>query len=62
MANKNLNKAKSSKKDEFYTQLSDIERELKHYKNILKVKLFTVTVTTQELAISFIIFLTTLRN
>jgi hypothetical protein len=28
--NKNLGKAKNSKKDEFYTQLSDIERELKH--------------------------------
>ncbi len=35
MANSNtdLHKAKKSKKDEFYTQLSDIERELKHYKN-----------------------------
>lgn len=30
--NQNLHKAKSSKKDEFYTQRSDIERELKHYK------------------------------
>ena len=27
--NKNLQTAKSSKKDEFYTQLADIERELK---------------------------------
>ena len=26
MANKNLNAAKVAKKDEFYTQLSDIER------------------------------------
>lgn len=32
MANKILNKAKSAKKDEFYTQLSDIENELRHYK------------------------------
>ena len=31
MANKNLNAAKVAKKDEFYTQLSDIERELQHY-------------------------------
>ena len=31
MANKNLNAAKIAKKDEFYTQLSDIERELQHY-------------------------------
>lgn len=31
MANKNLNRAKSAKKDEFYTQLPDIENELRHY-------------------------------
>ena len=31
MANKNLNAAKQAKKDEFYTQMSDIERELRHY-------------------------------
>lgn len=31
MANKNLNAAKVAKKDEFYTQLCDIERELRHY-------------------------------
>ena len=40
MANKNtdLHKAKKAKKDEFYTQLSDIERELKHYKKHFKDK------------------------
>lgn len=31
MATQNLNTAKTAKKDEFYTQLSDIERELQHY-------------------------------
>jgi hypothetical protein len=36
--NKNLNTAKTSKKDEFYTQLSDIERELKHYKDHFRDK------------------------
>jgi hypothetical protein len=36
--NTNLNKAKEGKKDEFYTQLSDIERELKHYKHHFKDK------------------------
>lgn len=36
--NNNLHKAKKKKKDEFYTQLSDIERELKHYKNHFKGK------------------------
>jgi hypothetical protein len=30
--NKNLNNAKRNKNDEFYTQLGDIEKELKHYK------------------------------
>ena len=32
MANTTLTAAKAAKKDEFYTQLSDIERELVHYK------------------------------
>jgi hypothetical protein len=32
MKNENLHTAKNAKKDEFYTQLSDIENELKHYK------------------------------
>jgi len=33
-----LTKAKSNKKDEFYTQLKDIESELKHYKSHFKGK------------------------
>lgn len=36
--NSQLNSAKSAKKDEFYTQLSDIENELKHYKKHFKGK------------------------
>jgi len=36
--NKNLHKAKTNKKDEFYTQLSDIENELKHYKKHFRGK------------------------
>ena len=36
--NNNLHKAKDSKKDEYYTQLSDIEKELKHYKKHFKNK------------------------
>lgn len=36
--NNNLHKAKNQKKDEFYTQLSDIEKELKHYKKYFKDK------------------------
>lgn len=38
MTNKNLHKAHKAKKDEFYTQLIDIEKELKHYKEQFKNK------------------------
>lgn len=40
MANKNkfLHKANKSKNDEFYTQLSDIEKEMRHYKAQFKDK------------------------
>jgi hypothetical protein len=36
--NKNLHNAKDSKKDEFYTKIEDIEKELKHYKTHFKDK------------------------
>ncbi len=38
MANKHLGAAKTAKKDEFYTQLADIERELQHYWNHFRGK------------------------
>jgi len=38
MANKLLNDAKRAKKDEFYTQLSDIAEELRHYKEHFRGK------------------------
>lgn len=40
MSNKNgsLNKAKKAKQDEFYTQLTDIEKELHHYKDHFRDK------------------------
>jgi hypothetical protein len=38
-ANTNLHKAKTGKNDEFYTQLTDIEKELKHYKEHFKDKI-----------------------
>jgi len=37
-SNKNLHKASQEKKDEFYTQLVDIENELKHYKDQFRGK------------------------
>ena len=36
--NSNLHAAKRGKNDEFYTQLSDIENELRHYKQHFKDK------------------------
>jgi len=38
-SNKDLRKANVAKKDEFYTQLSDIEKELGHYKEHFKDKI-----------------------
>lgn len=37
--NKNLHAASKAKNDEFYTQLTDIEKELKHYKEHFKDKI-----------------------
>lgn len=37
--NENLKKAKKAKNDEFYTQLTDIEKELRHYKKHFKGKI-----------------------
>src|SRR4030065_2188006 len=36
--NKNLHSARTAKADEFYTQLVDIEKELKHYKEQFRDK------------------------
>lgn len=36
--NSDLGKAKNAKKDEFYTQLSDIEKEMRHYREHFKGK------------------------
>ena len=38
-SNKNLHKASKAKKDEFYTQLVDIEKELKNYKDQFRGKI-----------------------
>ncbi|MCD6594405.1 hypothetical protein J7L68_01845 [bacterium] len=40
-SNISLQKAKKAKKDEFYTQLSDIEKELSHYTEHFKRKTAT---------------------
>ena len=46
MANKNLNKAKEAKKDEFYTQLEDINNELRHYREYFRGKTYCATAMT----------------
>ena len=38
MANASLRNAKKAKNDEFYTQLTDIEKEMRHYKEFFKGK------------------------
>ena len=60
-SNKNLRKANKEKNDEFYTQLSDIEKELNITRRILKAKWCSVIVMTRALAIFSITFLTTLK-
>ena len=47
-----LSAAGQAKKDEFYTQLVDIENELRHYKEHFKGKLYSVTVMIPMKAIS----------
>ena len=37
--NASLSRAKANKEDEFYTQLKDVERELKHYRKHFKGKI-----------------------
>jgi hypothetical protein len=54
--NNNLNKAKSGKKDEFYTQLSDIENELKHYKKHFKDKVVCCNCDDPRVSNFFIYF------
>ena len=39
MAKRNIDKAKAAKKDEFYTQLEDINNELRHYRDFFRGKI-----------------------
>ena len=50
--NKNLNSAKTARKDEFYTQLTDIEKEMRYYRKHFKEKLCSATVMIRSRAIS----------
>ena len=50
--NKNLNSAKTARKDEFYTQLTDIEKEMRYYRKHFKDKTVLCNVMTRSRAIS----------
>jgi len=50
MGSKNQQEAKKNKKDEFYTQLPDIEREINHYREHLKGKVIFCNCDDPELS------------
>lgn len=60
MSNENLRKAKQAKNDEFYTQYSDIEAELIHYKDQLRGKIIYCNCDTPDS--NFVKFLTDMKN
>ena len=59
--NKTLSKARENKNDDFYTQLTDIEKELKHYKTHFKDKVVFCNETIPRVSNFSIIFHTTLK-
>lgn len=57
-----LQEAKKNKSDEFYTQLSDIERELKHYKNHFKDKVVFCNCDDPKVSNFFYYFASNFKN
>lgn len=66
MHNKSLNsylrKASVAKKDDFYTQLTDIEKELKNYKKFFKNKIVYCNCDDPRISNFFTIFLLILKS
>ena len=60
--NKLLQKAKKSKSDEFYTQLSDIESELQHYKSHFNDKVVYCNCDNPQTSNFFKFFASTASN
>lgn len=54
--NNNLKKAKAGKNDEFFTQLTDIEKELRHYKDHFKDKIVLCNCDDPRISNFFIYF------
>ena len=50
--NASFDRARKAKQDEFYTQLTDIEREMRYFKQHFNGKQYSVTVMTLLKAIS----------
>ena len=50
--NMNLNSAKTARKDEFYTQLTDIEKEMRYYRKHFKDKTVLCNCDDRSRAIS----------
>ena len=60
--NKTLTNARAAKKDEFYTQLPDIERELKNYKEHFNAKVVYLNCDDPRVSNFFITFHITLKR
>lgn len=60
--NKTLANAKKAKKDEFYTQLIDIENELKYYKEHFQGKIVFCNCDDPRVSNFFTILVITLNN
>ena len=56
MANCSMNAAKKAKNDEFYTQLSDIENEVKHYRDQFRDKVIYLNCDDAEWSNFFVYF------
>ena len=54
MAKRTIDKAKGAKKDEFYTQLEDINNELRHYRDHFRGK--TVLCYCDDLRVSNLLY------
>ena len=59
--NSNLHAAKTAKNDEFYTQLNDVEKEMKYYKDFFRGKKVLCNCNDDRLVIILQVFLNEFR-
>lgn len=60
--NNNLGQAKKAKKDEFYTQLPDIEKELRHYENHFRNKVVLCNCDDPKVSNFFVFFVRNFKH